>query len=338
MTGHSAPSGRPTLEETAEQRIERFSRQLVLQGVGAAGQTRWLSARVDVSGADLAARAARVWLSAAGVGDGGTPVAPRGSPDGLSALTSGVETARATLLELLAGRGPSPGTAGEPRSSDLAGKRVLVVGAGGLGCPALLGLAAVGASVVRLVDDDLVERSNLPRQVLHRLEDLGRSKVESAAEGLRRWGFDSMAIEPVRARFDVGSAARLLDGMDAVLDASDNFPTKYRVNAAARASGVPAVIGGALRMDGQVFRSEPGGPCYRCVFARSPEPGAAPTCSSVGILGPVVGLVGLRQVAAQPSALDAFDGRTGRWTTFSVPRRDDCPACGPEPDEPWMRS
>ena len=145
-------------------------------------------------------------------------------------------------------------------------------------------------------------------------------------------------IAPVqRDLVDAGSAPRLLAEIDLVLDASDNFPTKYRVNAAAREAGIPAVIGGALRLDGQVFASVPGGACYRCVFANSPEPGEAPTCSSVGILGPVVGLVGLRQVGAAAGVLQTLDGRTGRWMEFEVGRRPDCVACGPERDEPWMR-
>jgi adenylyltransferase/sulfurtransferase len=202
---------------------------------------------------------------------------------------------------------------------------------------------------VRLVDDDLVERSNLPRQVLHREADIGRPKVDSAMDGLRRWlrilPGAALDIEARRERFDVGSASRLLDGMDLVIDASDNFPTKYRVNASARAAGIPAVIGGALRMDGQVFGVSTDGPCYRCVFAHSPEPGATPTCSSVGILGPVVGLVGLRQVAVGAALLAGagrvellnFDGRGGRWTGFGVGRRPDCLGCGPHADEPWMR-
>ena len=338
MTGHSVSQGQPFAQETAEQRVERFSRQLVLPNVGAAGQKKWLASRRTIVGG-LGARAAQTWLAAAGVGVGGETVSLGDGPDRLGSLVAGVETARALLLALLAEGGVQPATA-TGSGVDLSGQRVLVVGAGGLGCPALLGLAAAGAATVRLVDDDLVERSNLPRQVLHREEDIGRPKVDSARDGLRRWADSlgaSLEVEARRERFDAGSAPRLLAEIDLVLDASDNFPTKYRVNAAAREAGIPAVIGGAQRLDGQVFASVPGGACYRCVFANSPEPGEAPTCSSVGILGPVVGLVGLRQVGAAAGVLQTLDGRTGRWMEFEVGRRPDCVACGPERDEPWMR-
>ncbi len=340
MTGHSVHAGRPFAGETPEQRVERFSRQLVLRDVGAAGQRRWLASRVTIEGGGLAARAASMWLGAAGVAGGGGVLKLEDGPDALGSLVAGVETARGVLLGLLRG-GPSTVVEARAAPSGCGGRRVLVVGAGGLGCPALLGLAAAGASFVRLVDDDVVERSNLPRQVLHREEDIGRPKVDSAVDGLRRWT-DRMPgaaveVEARRERFGTGNAARLLDGVDLVLDASDNFPTKYRVNAAALAAGIPAVIGGALRMDGQVFGAAPGGACYRCVFAHSPEPGAAPTCSSVGILGPVVGAVGLRQVGATMGALDTYDGRVGEWTRFTVGPRADCAACGPDADEPWMR-
>ncbi|GEM_PF-1501917 len=341
MTGHSVQPGRPFARETPEQRVERFSRQLVLRRVGVAGQKRWLSSRVSVQGGGAAARAASAWLTAAGVGEGGDPLEVPDGPDLLGSLIAGVETARGVLLGLLEGASPTavPATSTEATH---AGRRVLVVGAGGLGCPALLGLAAAGAAFVRLVDDDVVERSNLPRQILHREEDIGRAKVDSAADGLRRWADvlpgATMEVDALRERFGIGNAARLLDGMDLVLDASDNFPTKYRVNAAARLSGIAAVVGGALRMDGQVMGAAPDGACYRCVFARSPEPGAAPTCSSVGILGPVVGAVGLRQVACELGGLETYDGRTGEWTRFRVPRRPDCAACGPDAYEPWMQT
>ena len=347
MTGGSAHTGQAFAEETREQRVERFSRQLVLREVGAAGQQTWLRSRVCVLGEGIAARAARTWLAAAGVGvgDGGTELAVGDGDTALGSLMVGVEAARATLMGLLGSAAASTGSGAgttAPADGSLTGARVLVVGAGGLGCPAALGLAAAGAAYVRVVDDDVVERSNLPRQVLHREEDIGRPKVHSLADGLRRWGdlLPSIEVDAQVARFDAGSAPRLLDGMDLVLDASDNFPTKYRVSATARSVGIPAVIGGALRLDGQVFGSAPSGPCYRCVFAHSLEPGAAPTCSSVGILGPVVGLVGLRQVAVAASGfgdLMTLDGRNGDWLSFSVGQRSDCIACGPEADEPWLR-
>lgn len=234
---------------------------------------------------------------------------------------------------------PQVGGAGQER---LKASRVLVVGAGGLGSPAALYLAAAGVGTLGVCDDDRVDLSNLQRQVLHATGDLGRPKVDSAAEKL---GSLNPEIRVVRhpERLGAGNGARLLAGYDAVVDASDTFESKFAVNDACAARGVPYVFSGILGFEGQVLTVVPGqGPCYRCLFREPPPPGAVPTCAQAGILGPVAGVMGsvqalevLKLLLGAGSLLTGrlllFDGLALSFREVEVRRDPSCPACGGPP-------
>jgi adenylyltransferase/sulfurtransferase len=217
----------------------------------------------------------------------------------------------------------------------------LVLGAGGLGCPALLGLAGSGVAV-RLVDDDVVDATNLQRQLLYRPSDVGRPKVEAAAERLAELGF---LVEPVRARFTAASAAALLRGADVVLDGTDNFATRFLASDAAVLLGVPLVHGGATGFSGQVMTVVGGkGACYRCLFEAPPDPGAAPACSEAGVLGAACGAVGslmaeraLRALAGAPlvDELTILDLARGQARSVRLRRDPRCAVCG---DAPTIRA
>ena len=170
----------------------------------------------------------------------------------------------------------------------------VIVGVGGLGCPLALGLAERGDRLV-LVDFDRVELSNLARQILYRTEDVGRPKVEAAADALVRRGVPAGRIEPVMARWHPGLLG------DVVYEGSDDLATKFAVNDACVAAGVPCVIGGVLRSAGQVFHAVPGGACYRCLFEAPPTD--AVTCAEAGVWGPMCLLVAAEMLRAEPGLL-----------------------------------
>ncbi len=214
----------------------------------------------------------------------------------------------------------------------------VVVGAGGLGCPAALGLALSGMGRIRLVDDDRVDLSNLQRQVLHTTADVGRPKVESVAEKLRAVN-PKVTVETCSTRFVGDNARALLEGASVVVEGSDNFTTKYAVNDECVGRGIPLLMGGAVRHEAQVMAVVPGkGPCYRCVFrAPSGEAGEA-ACAQAGILGPVVGLAGALQAweavklltgVGRPlqGALWLFSARDRFLKTMKVGRDPSCPVC-----------
>lgn len=216
---------------------------------------------------------------------------------------------------------------------------VLVIGCGGLGCAALPYLAGAGVGQLTLVDGDRVELSNLQRQVLYRQDDVGRPKAEAAAAALR-------ALNPqvaVTAQVAVADAERLpawLAGVDVVLDCSDNFPTRYAVNAACVTARRPLVSGAAIRFEGQlaVFDSGRGGACYACLYPPSADAETRETCEEAGVLGPVVGVVGAQQALAalklllgrgsDAGSLQLWDALDGGWRRLRVPRDPDCPVCG----------
>lgn len=234
------------------------------------------------------------------------------------------------------------GGAGQQR---LAAARVLVVGAGGLGSPALLYLAAAGIGRLTLVDDDAVGLSNLQRQVIHGTPDIGRSKVESAADAIRRLN-PHVAVEGVAARLDQESAASLVPSHDLVLDGSDNFATRYLVNAACVAAGVPLLSAAMGPWEGQISLFDPagGGPCYACVFPEAPAPELVPTCARAGIVGALAGVMGsMLAIEAVKSLTGAGSGLRGVLFLYDalhaearrirVARRADCPVCGGPPAE-----
>jgi molybdopterin/thiamine biosynthesis adenylyltransferase len=216
---------------------------------------------------------------------------------------------------------------------------VAVVGAGALGAPVATYLAAAGVGRIGLVDDDAVELSNLARQFLHYTPDLGVPKAESAAAKLRFLN-PEVVVEPYRVRLAAGNAAGLVAGHDLVVDCSDAFATRYAVNAACCAAGVPLVEGGVVGTSGLVMAVRPQeSACYRCAFPEAPPPGAAPTCAEAGVLGPAAGVVGSLQAlqalelltgVGEP-LLNAFlqlDLATMDILRVTVRRRPDCPDCG----------
>ena len=209
--------------------------------------------------------------------------------------------------------------------------RVVILGAGGLGCPAAMALLESGAPLeILLVDDDRVERSNLSRQVLFREQDVGQPKASTAA---RRLG-GSTHFENIR--FSVSNAATLLRGADVVLDATDNFETRFLANDACIVAGLPLVHGAALGWEGRLLTILPRRTaCLRCFF-EGPPPGAQPTCAEAGVASPLCGLVGaamaraaLQVLEGAPAAgvLQRWDGRTGAARPLALQRDPSC-ACG----------
>jgi len=218
---------------------------------------------------------------------------------------------------------------------------VAVVGAGGLGSPALLYLAAAGVGRLTVIDDDRVSLDNLQRQVLHDSAAVGEPKTHSALRRLDALN-PAVRVRTVERRVDAGNAAELLRGHHAVLDGSDNFATKFAVNDACVELGIAAVIAGILRFEGQVVVVPPGGPCYRCLFRDEPPPGQVPTCSAAGVLGPVAGVVGSLQASeALRFLLGAGAPQAGRVLTVDLldpriravpfPADAACPACQRRP-------
>ncbi|HEY2601819.1 MAG TPA: HesA/MoeB/ThiF family protein [Thermoleophilaceae bacterium] len=226
--------------------------------------------------------------------------------------------------------------------SRLKAARVMVVGAGALGSPVLAYLVGAGVGEVGVVDEDSVELSNLPRQPIHFTTDMGANKAESAAAKLMLMNPDTL-VEPYPARLGRMNAEAMLMGADLVVDCSDSFSTRYTVNDACCAMGVPLVEGGVLGFDGLVMAIKPGeSACYRCAFPVEPEDGGVPSCREAGVLGPVAGLVGSMQAlealklltGAVSPLLDGFvqiDARTLEQTIVATSRRPDCEACARVP-------
>lgn len=220
----------------------------------------------------------------------------------------------------------------------IAGKGALVIGAGGLGGPVALALAAAGLERMTLVDEDAVETSNLNRQPLFGEADLGRRKTAAAADRIRHL-HPGLRLEVVDARFGPENAAALVGAANVVVDASDNFATRFLANDVAVALGRPLVHGGVLRWTAQLLTVMPGKTgCLRCLFEGPPAEGTVPTCAQAGILGALAGFTGglmaaeaLRVLAGERGAyagrLVAYDGRTGRTRLVPVRVRASCPAC-----------
>src|SRR5687767_9029267 len=231
---------------------------------------------------------------------------------------------------------PEVGLAGQER---LLAARVLIVGAGGLGSPVALYLAAAGVGVIGLVDDDVVESSNLHRQVIHRSSDVGREKTASAADALRQLN-PHIEIRTHQERVTLSLAISLVSEYDLVVDGSDNYTTRYVVNDACARAGKVWIYGSVERFSGQVsVFGAPDGPCYRCIFPEPPLPGATANCEEIGVIGAVPGVVGAFQaVEALKCILESGDLLIGRLLqldflrgtshTIHFERRVDCLACG----------
>jgi adenylyltransferase/sulfurtransferase len=224
----------------------------------------------------------------------------------------------------------------------LLASKVLVVGAGGLGSPAALYLAAAGVGTLGLVDFDAVDLSNLHRQILHHTGDVGRPKTESAAETLKALNPDvSLALH--RERLTAENCRDLFEPYDVIVEGSDNFPTKYLVNDACVLLGKPLVLGAVYQFEGQaaVFHAD-GGPCYRCVFPEPPPRNAVPSCQEAGVLGVVPGIIGSIQASETlklllgigetlSGRLLVFDALHMSFMDVEMKRDTHCPVCGEHP-------
>ncbi len=231
------------------------------------------------------------------------------------------------------------GGAGQAR---LRAARVLIVGAGGLGSPLALYLAAAGIGTLGLVDDDRVDLSNLQRQVAHTTDRIGMAKVDSAAAACRAIN-PGVTVETHAARLTADNAMALVGAYDLVCDGSDNFPTRFLVADACALARRTLVSAAVLRFDGQVstFKPHEGGPCYRCLHPAPPPAGLVPTCAEAGILGAVTGVMGtlqatevLKEVMGIGEGLSGrlliWDALAARVRTIKLPRDPACPLCGPE--------
>ncbi len=217
---------------------------------------------------------------------------------------------------------------------------ILVVGAGGLGAPAIMYVAGAGIGRLGIVDDDVVERSNLHRQVIHADADLGRPKVDSAAQWVRAHNPD-VTVESHETTVTIENVRALLGDYDIVVDATDRFPTRYLLNDACALTDTPYVFGAVYRFEGQVasFDAGSGGPCYRCLFPSAPPPDDVQDCATAGVLGPVPGMIGAFQAAeAITLASGARAGSRDRMLVVNalefsadsvqIASNPACPVCG----------
>jgi adenylyltransferase/sulfurtransferase len=222
--------------------------------------------------------------------------------------------------------------------------RVLVIGAGGLGSPLLLYLAAAGTGTLGVVDDDFVDLSNLQRQVIHGTGRIGAAKVESARETLGEIN-PEVTLLTHQTRLNAGNALELIADYDLVADGSDNFATRFLVNDACYLAKTPLVSAALLRFEGQIstFKAYLGGePCYRCIFPEAPPPGLIPTCAEGGVLGAVAGAMGSIQAVevikellgigeSLSGSLVLYDALTTTFRKIKVKPDPECPLCGENP-------
>ena len=232
---------------------------------------------------------------------------------------------------------------GEEGQLKLLDSKVLLVGAGGLGSPASLYLAAAGVGRIGIVDADVVDESNLQRQIVHSTESLGEPKVESAKRSVEALNPD-VEVVPYKERLTSENIERILaDGWDVIVDGADNFPTRYLVNDASVWHRIPVVHGSIYRFEGQVTVFKPyEGPCYRCLFPTPPPPELAPSCAEGGVLGVLPGVIGSLQASealklalgiGEPliGRLLLFDALTATFDEVKLRRDPDCPVCGEQP-------
>ena len=232
---------------------------------------------------------------------------------------------------------------GEEGQLKLLDSKILLVGAGGLGSPASLYLAAAGVGRIGIVDADVVDESNLQRQIVHSTESLGEPKVDSAKRAIEALNPD-VEVVPYKERLSSENIERILaDGWDVIVDGADNFPTRYLVNDASVWHRIPVVHGSIYRFEGQVTVFKPyEGPCYRCLFPTPPPPELAPSCAEGGVLGVLPGVIGSLQASeALKLALEIgepligrlllFDALTAEFDEVKLRRDPDCPVCGEQP-------
>ncbi len=228
---------------------------------------------------------------------------------------------------------------GEAGQRKLLESRILLLGAGGLGSPAALYLAAAGVGTIGIVDMDVVDDSNLQRQILHNTDRIGERKVDSAKKTLTAINPD-VDVVTYDVRLGADNVLDIIDGYDVIVDGTDNFPTRYLLNDAALIKRIPVVHGSIFRFEGQVTVFKPyDGPCYRCLLPEPPPPELAPSCAEAGVLGVLPGIIGsIQALEAIKVVLDLGDPLVGRllaydaleqsFRTFKVRRDPTCPACG----------
>ena len=234
---------------------------------------------------------------------------------------------------------PEVGMAGQQK---LKAARVLCIGAGGLGSPLALYLAAAGVGTLGIVDFDIVDVTNLQRQILHTTDDVGRRKLDSAADKLKALN-PFLNLKTYETRLTSENALELFREFDMVADGTDNFPTRYLVNDACVLTGKPNIYGSIFRFEGQasVFATE-GGPCYRCLYPEPPPPGLVPSCAEGGVLGILPGLVGVIQATEVIKLIlgqgDSLIGRLllvdalgMKFRELKLRKNPECPACGTNP-------
>ncbi|MBV9991438.1 MAG: molybdopterin-synthase adenylyltransferase MoeB [Alphaproteobacteria bacterium] len=216
--------------------------------------------------------------------------------------------------------------------------RVLVVGAGGLGSPVLLYLAAAGVGTIGLVDDDTVSLSNLQRQVVHRTADIGRLKTDSAVDALKALN-PEVAVETHALRLTDDNAQALIARYDVIADGSDNFATRFLINDTCMATGRTLVSAAVTEFDGQLATFKPQGPCYRCLYPEPPPPGTVPSCSQSGVLGAAAGVMGtlqaleaIKEVAGTGESLSGhlliYEALTTTFRKVRLKRDPACATCG----------
>jgi molybdopterin-synthase adenylyltransferase len=234
---------------------------------------------------------------------------------------------------------PEVGGKGQKR---IAESRILIIGAGGLGSPAALYLAAAGVGTIGIIDGDAVDLSNLHRQVIHATPDLGKPKVRSAEAKMIAIN-PGVTVQTYEERLSAANGLRLFRDYDVILDGTDNFPAKFLINDAAVLTGKPLVHGGILRFDGQVFTIIPRKTaCYRCVFREPPPAGAVPSCQEAGVIGVLAGVIGTIQATeALKLILNIGEPLTDRILTYEakstgfreirIRRNPNCAVCGDHP-------
>lgn len=219
--------------------------------------------------------------------------------------------------------------------------KVLIIGAGGLGAPAAMYLAAAGVGTIGIADADEVDLSNLQRQIIHSTQDVGKAKVQSAKETMEAINPDVKVIT-YRTFVDSESIMDLIKDYDFIIDGTDNFPAKFLINDACVRLGKAFSHGGILRFQGQTFTHLPGTACYRCFFKEPPPAGVVPTCSQAGVLGAIAGMLGTIQAAEAlkyflgvgdllTDRLLTFDAKTMNFRTINVKKRASCEICGDHP-------
>jgi molybdopterin/thiamine biosynthesis adenylyltransferase len=229
---------------------------------------------------------------------------------------------------------------GGPGQKALRNARVLVIGAGGLGAPALQYLAAAGVGTIGVIDDDVVENANLQRQVIHQDANIGMPKVFSAQSAMVSQN-PHVDVRPYHRRLTESIAPDLLAEYDLILDGTDNFETRYLANRVAVAAGKPLISGALSQWEGQISVFDPasGTPCYQCIFPEAPAPGLAPSCAEAGVIGPLPGVIGsmmaveaIKMITGAGQALRGemliYDALWGETRKFSLHRRAECPVCG----------